>query len=693
MIDDKSIAGRVKALIDQCEEFADQQKEVRDLALDYYNGKTPDLKAEAGRSQVVSKDVRALVKKVMPSLMRTILANDRIGEYEPVGRGMEEQAEQAIVYINHVVVPESMAAEALYDAIFDAVLLKTGVLKWTAYERARVVTSKHTGQTPDALLGLDEIGEVSDVEEDDRGHISFTLKRRETKVDIRLEAVPRGAFLIHPAASSIEDSPLVGERIAPTRSELVSQGYDKDTVWGLRAFSESPDPDDSERRGEDDDEDSQRQLAKEMEQVRVWDCYVRLDLDGDGIAETHHVVLAEGGKDTQGRVVLRNEPAPEVPYAEVVVEREAHQFEGHSVAEDLIDVQRIKTALLRETLDNLYWQNSPQPYVQPDAVMDLEAVYNPLPRKPVLLKQGKSAAEAIQWMPIPFHADSSFAMLDYFDNEAKERTGITDASGGVDPDALQNMTATATALINDAGVAQTELMMRSLVRGIKRAFEGLLRLVVAHADQPRTVRLRGEWHEFDPRSWDADMHFTVNIGLGAGSRERDLTVLQMILQLQQAIVAAAGPSNPLVKPEQLYNTLAKLAETAGFPSADPYFTKPDPAEVQAQLEAQANQPTPEQIKAQTAAQLEQIKAQARAQVEQAQMQADLVVKQAEIAAERDRQAMKLEADAMIQSLKAELDLYKHRDTMQLEWAKLGQQAQQAEYDRFQPGSVIDAPQR
>lgn len=693
MTDDKSIVGRVKALIDQCEEFADHQKDARDLALEYYNGNTPDLKAETGRSQVVSKDVRALVKKVMPSLMRTILANDRIGEYEPTGPGMEEQAEQATDYINHVVVPESMAAEALHDAIFDAVLLKTGVLKWTAYERARVVMSRHSGQTPDALLGLDEIGEVADVEQDEQGFISFTLKRRETKVDIRLEAIPRGAFLIHPAASSIEDSPLVGERLALTRSELVSQGYDKDVVWGLRAFHESRDPDDAERRGEDDDDDTQRQLATEMEQVRVWDCYVRLDLDGDGIAETHHVVLAEGGKDTKGRVVLKNEPAPEVPYAEVVVEREAHQFEGHSVAEDLIDVQRIKTALLRETLDNLYWQNSPQPYVKPGAVMDLEAVYNPLPRKPVLLKDGYTAADAVQWMPIPFTAERSFGMLEYFDKEAKDRTGITDASGGVDPDALANVSATATALINDAGVAQTELMMRSLVRGIKRAFEGLLRLVVAHADQPRTVRLRGEWHDFDPRAWDADMHFTVNIGLGAGSRERDLTVLQMILQLQQAIIMQAGPSNPLVKPEQLYNTLAKLAETAGFPSADPYFTKPDPQEVQAQLDAQANQPTPEQIKAQTAAQLEQIKSQARAQVEEAQMQADLVVKQAEIAAERDRQAMKLEADAMIQSLKAELDLYKHRDTMQLEWAKLGQQAQQAEYDRFQPGSVIDAPQR
>lgn len=684
------IATRVYALIQQCEAYADEQKGDRDKALRYYQGETPDLKAEPNMSSVVSRDVRALIRKVMPTIMRIILSNDRIGEYEPVSPETEEQAEQATDYINHIVVPESDATRALYDAIFDAVLLKTGILKWTAQERSRVVVSRHTGQDDEALLGLDEIGEVLDLTRGEDGALSFSLRRRETRVDVRLDAVPRGAFLIHPNATSIEDSPLTGERLSLTRSELVSRGYDRDTVADLKSYDEPRDPDSAERRGVDDS-DVDADVSREMERVQVWDCYAHLDLDGDGIAEIHHVVMAEGSQDGDtAHVILQMEPAPEVPYAEIVVERDAHQFEGHSVAEDLMDVQRIKTHLLRQTLDNLVWQNNPQPYVQPSAVEDLEAVFVPMPRRPVLLKNGRTAEEAVSWRPVPMVADKSFSMLGYFDGEAKERTGITDASGGVDPDALQNMTATASALINEAGVAQSEMMLRSLTKGIKRAFEGLLRLVVAHADRPRTVRLRGQWHEYDPRSWDAEMQFTVNIGLGAGSRERDLVMLQTILGLQQAIITQAGANNPLVKPDQLYNTLAKIAESAGFPSADPYFTKPDPAEVAALAQQAESQPSEAEQKAQAQMQIEQAKTAARVEVENAQMQADLQVKRAEIEAERIRAQMKLEHDSQIQGLKAELDLLKHRDQMQLEWARLGQRSQQAQQDAFQPGSVIDA---
>lgn len=693
-MDDK-LATRVHDLIEQCEAYSDEQKAARDLALRYYQGETPDLVPEEHMSAVVSKDVRAIVKKVMPTFMRTILSNDKIGEYEPTTPGMEPQAEQATDYINYIVVPESDIPRALHDAIFDAVLLKTGILKWTAYERTKVTCSYHSGQQEDALLGLEDIGEIVDLEQDDEGFWSFKLKRVETQIDVRLEAVPRGAFLIHPNATGIEDSPLVGERLALTRSELVSQGYDRDTVWSLKEYDDPigrRDPDDFERRGEDYS-DIDADVSKEMEQVEVWDTYVHLDRDKDGIAELYHIVMSEDReRDNESHyVILKMEPAPEVPYAEVVVERDAHQFEGHSVAEDLLDVQRIKTHLLRQTLDNLVWQNNPQPYIQPDSYMDLEAVFNPAFRKPILLKRGEKVDDAVSWRPVPFVAEKSFGMLEYFDGEAKERTGITNASGGVNPDALQNITATASALMNQDGVAQSEMMLRSLTKGIKKAFEGLLRLIVAHADQPRTLRLRGEWVEFDPRSWDAEMHFTVNIGLGAGSRERDLVMLQQILGLQQAIIQQAGPMNPLVKPEQLYNTLAKIAESAGFPSADPYFTKPDEQEIQQQLESQQNQPSEAELKAQAQMQIEQAKGEARSQVEQAQMQADLMVTRAEIEAEKVKAQMKLEHDSEIQGLKAELDLIKHQDKMRLDWAKLGQEAEQTQYERFNPGSVINAP--
>lgn len=681
MTEDENTAKQVMSLIVQCESYSDSQKGDRDKALRNYNGVATEVPEQAGMSKAVSMDLRASVKKLMPSIMRTILANDRIVKYEPIGPGKEAQAEQATDYVNAVTVPESDAERAIYDAIFDALLLKTGVLTWRAYERTSVTVRQFSGQDPQALLGLDEVGEVSDIEQAEDGSVSFTIRARQTRVDVRLQAVPRGAFLIHPNATSIEDSPLVGERQLVTRSDLVSRGYDKDVVWGLPTDDEAADSDAQQRRGTDYDEVA-ADVAKAMETVTVYDVHVMLDMDGDGIAEPYHVVIADGSSgNDEWPVILEQTPATEVPYAEVVAERDAHQFEGHSLAEDIIPIQSEKTVLKRQMLDNLVWQNNPQPAVQLDAMMDVEALYEPAFGKPIHLKSGFNIGDAVQWNLIPFVADKSFPMMEYLDREVKERTGITDASGGADPDSLQNMSATGAAMLNDAGVAQSDMILRSLANGgIRKAFKGLLGLVIAHADKPRTIMLRGEWVEMDPRSWDTGMDCTINIGLGTGSRERDFAMLNNIYAIQKEIVAGLGADNPFVKPNQLYNTLKSLTETAGLPSADPYFTSPDMEEIAAKQAAKANQPSPEQVKEQSKAdlvmQLEQVKAQARSQVEAAQMEADLRVKQAEIEANLIAQQKKLESDLQITRMKGELDLLKHNDKMTLEYDKLGAQEAQ-----------------
>lgn len=671
-------AAQVFRLVEQAEAYSDSQQASRERALKFYNGDKEAIPYDETFSSVVSKDVRKHIQKLMPSIMRTILSNDQVVVYEPAGPGDEEGAEQATDYINAYVIPECDGERALHDAIFDALLLKTGILNWTAYTQSRVVVQSYSGQAPEALLGLDEIGEVFDVEQAEDGTLSFSLRRLESETKVRLRAVPRGAFLIHPNATSIDDSPIIGERQLITRSELVSRGYDRDAVWEIAAENEPADSDSDARRGEDRD-DMDRDVAKAMETVRIYDVYVQMDMDGDGIAELHHFVMAEGRSKDAEHIVLQHEHATEIPYADVVCEYEAHQFEGHSIAEDLIDVQEVGTVLMRQTLDNTYQSNDPTPFVQMDALEDADAIYKRVRGKPVQLASGRSAQEAVQFQPVPFFADKSWAMKQKLDAEAKDRTGISDAAGGLPGEALQGMTATGAAILNEASIARSEMLVRNLARGgIRKAFRGLLRLIIAHADKPRTVRLRGQWVEVNPAVWNAEMDCTVNVGLGAGTRERDIAVIQQILALQQTIMSALGPDNPLVKPNQLYNTLRKMVETAGFASADPYFTNPDPQEIAQKQQAAANQPSPEQIKAQTAMQLEQIKAQARSQIEEAQMQADLRVKDVEIRAETALKQMEIESKAQLERMKAELDMYKHRDQMQLEWAKLGQQERQAQ---------------
>ena len=165
-----SLISQVFRLIDQAESYADTQEKARAEALRYYNA-DPDAipNMGVGYSTAVSADVRKHIQKLMPSIMRTILSNDRIVEYMPAGPGDEAGAEQATDYVNSCVVPECDAERALHDAVLDALLVKTGILNWTAYRQRKMVVQEYTGQDPEALLGLDELGEVLDAAQDEAG--------------------------------------------------------------------------------------------------------------------------------------------------------------------------------------------------------------------------------------------------------------------------------------------------------------------------------------------------------------------------------------------------------------------------------------------------------------------------------------------------------------------------------------------
>ena len=459
------MAKHADRLVKTCKAYLDEQSKSRQKAMDYYRGEMPDLPVPTDAdgnpvsSTAVSNDVRAIVKKVLPSILRTILGSDQVVEYQPQTQEDEAGAAQASDYVNYVVIPECDAEKAIYDAIHDALLLKTGILKWCAYRRSKAVVQEFTDQGDDEVIGLFddpsvEILEHETTEETDpmvlaldpnaRRH-SFKLKRIDESVDIRLEGVPRGSFLITPGADNIEDAELVGEEITTSRSNLVSMGYDKDLVWQIDALDrKNDDEDDQSRMGEDWTGDDPESSAA-MEDVVVYEVYAKIDSDGDGIAEVHRIVYGhpgaedtDSGKNTTRCIVLGHEIVTEAPYAEVVIERDPYQFEGHSVYEDIAPIQRVKTALLRETLNNLYQQNNPIPAVDwsritnPDAVMTRSG-------EPIGISPGADVNTVLQWHMVPFVADKSYAMLAYMDEQAKDRTGITDASGGLDPTMMQNV--------------------------------------------------------------------------------------------------------------------------------------------------------------------------------------------------------------------------------------------------------------
>jgi len=270
----------------------------------------------------------------------------------------------------------------------------------------------------------------------------------------------------------------------------------------------------------------------------------------------------------------------------------------------------------------------------------------------------------------------------------------------LDPEALQNQTATASQNQKDSAYSQIELIARTQAElGWKRVFQQILKLVVKHQDRPRTIRLRDTWVEMDPRSWNANMDVSINIGLGTGSRDRDMAMLNTILGVQIAMtdrLGAAGFSSQALEMLPKINTTAmKLAESAGIKNPDQFYLDIKPEQLEQMKQEAQSRPDPvmqaEQMKAQTQlqiaqqqSQLDQMADERKAQIEGVQMQADIEAQNQKTSAEMIQAQQKFEFDKELAIM--EFQMQRELKMAELEMKRELQQqqmAQQAEQHRQQ----------
>jgi hypothetical protein len=277
------------------------------------------------------------------------------------------------------------------------------------------------------------------------------------------------------------------------------------------------------------------------------------------------------------------------------------------------DIQEIKSEIMRNTLDSLAQSIHPRTAVV-EGQVNIDDVLNNETGAIIRMR----APGMVQPFSSPFVGQPAFAMMDYMDQMREDRTGMSKAAMGLDPDALQSTTQAAVAATVSASQSRLELQARILAEGMKKLFKGILYLMTTHQDKPRMVRLRNEWVQIDPRVWDASMDVNVNIGLGNGDVNEKINALNIIMQKQEQIMAQFGPMNQIASLPMYIRTLQKAIELSGYKDASSYFNTL-PADFQ--MPQEQPQQTPEQVLAQVQAQ---------------SIQADIQKKAAELELQREK---------------------------------------------------------
>lgn len=666
-MDSESVKGILEAEIDNSIGYIDTEtSDERTKALEYYL-RYPYGNEVEGRSQIVTGEVAEAVDGALPQLIRVFTTTEDIVYFEPKSQNDEQSAKQATDYCNWVFYRENEGLIILHNWFKDALLQKVGIVKayWDAKED--VVKEKYRNLTEDELALLMSDGSLEIVRQkvdmvdagvDQMGMpiqapvYSVTVKKVNKSGQVKIENVPPEEFLISKAAKTIDDSPFVAHRRLMPRSDLIAMGYDKDLVDSLPTYDDlSFTQERIARFDQGENPDDSPSMDPAMQNLEVYECYIRIDEDDDGIAELRRIVYC-------GSEILEDEETDVVPFHSICPIPIPHKFFGQSLADRTMDIQLIKSTVTRQMLDNLYLTNNARIGVV-DGQVNIDDVLNATPGGVIRLKN----AAAIVPIQVPSVTAQAFPMLEYMDGVQAKRTGVNDAQQGLDPDVLSNVTAAAVAAMVKSNSGKLELIARIFAEtGVKSLFRGILHLLGKYQDKEKIVRMRGEYVSFDPRTWANEYDVSVNVGLGSGDRDQKLTMLQMILSKQEQILQQFGPSNPLVSVGQYRNTLAKFIESAGFKDANQFINPITPEQDAALAQPKPPAPDAQAEVAKMLADVEREKTQAKAQIDSAKL---------------DLERQKLEAEYTRKGI--EMQMQNQRDTadIKIKEAQLAVQQLQA----------------
>jgi hypothetical protein len=587
---------------------------IRARGTEYYRG-DPFGNEEEGRSQVVAMEVRDTVSAMLPSLMKVFFSSENTVEFVPRGPEDVDSAQQATDYCNYVFNNDNNGFMVAYATFKDALVRKCGIVKVYIEDSESVRIEEYSGLDDQTLQIVMQEGDAdvqivaSYPDESMQGAMQIDpmtgmplppammhdvqIKRKIVDKRIHVACLPPEELLLSRQAMSFKDAPFIGHRKMATVAELIGMGYDEDEVMDYVGSSDLYDNEEALARQPLSNSQFLNESANPMMQrVLYIEGYAKVDFDGDGIPELRKMCFMGSGYK-----MVRNLPASYIPFVEFPCDPEPHTspLEAMSIFDITRDLQEIKSEVMRNTLDSLAQSIHPRTVIVEGQVNIDDALNN---ETGAIIRA--RAPNMVQPLITPFVGQAAFPVLSYLDEIKEGRTGMSKASMGLNPDALQSSTKAAVAATVSASQGRIELTARLMAEGMKELFKTILFLVTTHQDKPRMIRLRNKFVQIDPRGWDATMDVNINIGLGNGdANERQMQLMQ-VLAKQESILTQFGLENVVVTPQMYVNTLKKIVEMSGIKDASSYFNdipegykppqapqKPSPEEVLAQVQAES----------------------------------------------------------------------------------------------------------
>lgn len=663
----------------------------RMTALDYAKGKMPDMQHLENRSGQMSLDVADGIEQALPDIVEIFLQEDVVS-FEPVGPDDEDAAKQEADYVSHVVFKDNDGFKLISTGIKDALTEKTGYFYWYWEDAAEpkeqtfedqtvfdlqnalisnksdpnsevaniyVESSTQTAETYDeagedvsdaSLTPLTSMNQLTDGSIDlINARFTFTVKEKQAEGKVCIKNWTASDVAVS------DDTLILGEgtycvfRSRMRRQDALMDGYDPDLVEQIPRTGLTNDELVYARDTVGEHQWDGSGNTPNMDSIELFYHYCRIYDEKTKKLNLWYVVT--GGDDS--RVILKKEVVDYVPASMITPFPVPHRFYGESMADKLIPIQRVKTAITRMMLDSGYFAMNQRVEVAESSVSKhtMSDLLKNTPGTPIRVRT-PGGINPVSTAPLQF---DTFAALEYFSTQGEQRSGIARSAMGLDPDTLHETSSAALAQMSAAQRRIRYVARNFAENGIKALFLGVHRCIRENASSTRIARLNGKYVPVNPSAWRIRENMNVEIGT-TGGREFDVANLSNILQIQQGFgQAQGGLDGPLVGPQNVLETAHALVSRSGIKNPDKYF--PDPAQVQPPAPPNPAA-SPEAMKAQADQQAAMAQLQATQQIEQAKIQSNQAIEQAKIQSTQAIAVAQLQADVQYKQQELQLEAYK-----------------------------------
>ena len=605
--------------------LSNERKEV----IDYYHGTKPN-QFHLGSSKYISMDVYDAVESMKAVLLETFAAGNQIVRFAPQGEDDVQLAQVATDYCDYVVFRQNPGYEIFSTIITDGLLARVGIAKvyWdTNIELVEEEFSSLTDDELDTIYASDDFEDVEANRNEDTFLWSGTVTRKVNRSQVKISPVPPEEFLVTPQATSLQDAQFVAHRTRKTLSELIKEGYDEKLVDKISANDDTELTMDPEVLARFEQIGADRlnlngELQTQTREVIVYECYVYIDMEGDGIAKLYKVTKA-------GSVILDYERVDRKPFVHFTPLPIPHSFYGSNYAYKVIPTQNARTALVRGIIDHTMITNNPRMMVVKGSLSNPKELIENRLGGIVNVTRADGLAPLPQSSLNPF----VFQTVQLLDEDKEEATGVSKLSQGLNKDAVskQNSQAMVENLVSLSMQREKILARNFAYQFLTQLYLEVYRLVTANEREEKVLQIAGNFTRMYPSTWDERADVTVEMKLGYGEAEAEANKFLAFHQMMSQDPQMA----PMYQAQNKYNVIRTILDKSGIKNTNDFITPPD--------QIPPPQPDPMAMK-----QMELQERQIAAQEASVQAQTLKVQTTAEM------QAMKVELDRM----KFELDRFK-----------------------------------